>query len=384
MTDTNPTPTTASLSYGSYLKLDQLLDCQQLQTAVQKPNQTAAASPAHDELLFIITHQAYELWFKQILHELRAALAILMQAQIAENLLGKLVHHLERVTVIQKVLIDQMSILETMTPLDFLDFRDVLGPSSGFQSYQFRAIENLLGLKREQRVPYNSAPYESLMKPHEQQLATAPELEGNLFDALEAWLARTPYVHLASEGYDFWESLAKRVDEMLVRDAHTIENSPLLNAPAKAGQLELLKKTRQEFETIFDREKYETVRKQGRRRLNFEAFRAALMINLYRDEPMFQSPFRLLTALLTIDEHFMLWRHRHVLMVSRMIGAKIGTGGSSGVDYLRHTVSAHRIYGDLFDLSGYLIARSQLPPLPDTLRAALDFRGLQQQTMQQP
>jgi tryptophan 2,3-dioxygenase len=366
----------ASLSYGSYLKLDTLLACQQLQTALTKPGQTSLPTPAHDELLFIITHQAYELWFKQILHELHAALNILNAPQVPELMLGRLVHHLERVVVIQKVLIDQMAILETMTPLDFLDFRDSLGPSSGFQSYQFRAIENILGLQRAKRLPYNNAPYESLMKPHEQSFATAPENVASLFDALDAWLARTPYVQYASAGFDFWHALQTRVHEMLHRDAETITASPLLNDAARAAQLARLDITRREFETIFHKESYEAVRAEGKRRLSFEAFCAALMISLYRDEPMYQTPFRLLTALLNIDEGLILWRHRHVLMVSRMIGAKIGTGGSSGVDYLRNTVSAHRIYGDLFDLSGYLIARSQLPPLPDALRAALDFRGL--------
>lgn len=377
----------STLSYGSYLQLDTLLNCQKLQTAQLAANPSEGAAPreaAHDEMLFIITHQAYELWFKQILHELRAALAILSRAQVPEMLLGKLVHHLERVVVIEKVLIDQMAILETMTPLDFLDFRDALGPSSGFQSYQFRAIENMLGLKRAQRLPYNNAPYESLMKPHEQSLATAPEQQGNLFDALNNWLARTPYVQFksnsdeAAESYDFWRTLSSRVDDMLNKDAQTIQQSPLLNDAARAAQLAKLEATRSEFEILFDRERYEAIRAQGLRRMSFEAFSAALMISLYRDEPMFQTPYRLLTALLNIDEGLIVWRHRHMLMVSRMIGAKIGTGGSSGVDYLRNTVSAHRIYGDLFDLSGYLIARSQLPPLPSSLRAALDFQRLPQ------
>ncbi len=376
---------TASLSYGSYLQLDTLLACQKLQTAepaVNSKGEAAAREPAHDELLFIITHQAYELWFKQILHELRAAMAILSRAEVPEMLLGKLVHHLERVVVIEKVLVDQMAILETMTPLDFLDFRDALGPSSGFQSFQFRAIENSLGLQRAQRLPYNSAPYESLMKPHEQQLATAPESEGNLFDALNHWLARTPYVQFkttsagATESYDFWRTLSSRVDEMLNSDAQTIRDSPLLNDAARAAQLAKLQITRSEFEALFNRERYEALRAKGLRRLSFEAFSAALMISLYRDEPMFQTPYRLLSALLDIDEGLIVWRHRHLLMVSRMIGAKIGTGGSSGVEYLRNTVSAHRIYGDLFDLSGYLIPRSKLPPLPPSLRAALDFQRL--------
>jgi tryptophan 2,3-dioxygenase len=365
-----PTDSTARLTYGSYLQLDKLLDAQTLQSAL-------AGRPAHDELLFIITHQTYELWFKQVLHELRAALAVLRADFVPDKQLGQALRSLERVVAIQKVLIEQISILETMTPLDFLDYRDVLGPSSGFQSYQFRAIENLLGLKREQRLTYNSAPYESMMQPHEQRFAVAPEKDVTLFDALDNWLARTPFVQ--SQDFDFWRAFSQRVDEMLRRDAAIIGGSPLLNDDARADQLRRLDATRAEFATVFDRAQYDALRAQGKRRLRFEAFLAALMISLYRDEPLFQTPFRLLTALINIDEQLMLWRHRHVLMVSRMIGTKIGTGGSSGVDYLQQTVSRHRVYSDLFNLSTYLIPRSQLPPLPERLQGELDFhyRGAQ-------
>jgi len=98
------------------------------------------------------------------------------------------------------------------------------------------------------------------------------------------------------------------------------------------------------------------------------------MITLYRDEPLLQSPFRLLVALVKIDENLSLWRHRHALMVHRMIGTKIGTGGSSGQQYLQRTVEAHRVFLDFFNLSTFLIPRSLRPPLPSELRAQLDFR----------
>jgi tryptophan 2,3-dioxygenase len=119
---------------------------------------------------------------------------------------------------------------------------------------------------------------------------------------------------------------------------------------------------------------YERLCAAGERRLSYDAFLAALMIMLYRDEPILQNPFRLLTALVAIDENLSLWRYRHALMVQRMIGAKIGTGGSSGQDYLRRTVEAHRVFLDFFNLSTYLIPRSLLPALPDGLREQLGFR----------
>lgn len=356
------------MSYGSYLQLDQLLAAQTVQSQLHGP---LAPAGAHDELLFIIVHQTYELWFKQVLHELDAVLAIFAADAVPEKEVGRALHHLERVVAIQRVLIDQMTVLETMTPLDFLEFRDTLGPSSGFQSFQFRAIENKLGLKRGRRLPYNAAPYEALMKPHEQAQAIAPEAQASLLERLDAWLARTPFVQ--TQDFNFWLELSGRVAEMLARDEAIIKTSPLLNDDARAAQLKRLSGTRAEFDTVFDRAKYDALRTEGKRSLRFEAFLAALMINLYRDEPMFQTPFRLLTALVEIDENWSLWRYRHVLMVARMLGTKIGTGGSSGSDYLKHTVDGHRIYGDLFNLSTYLVPRSLLPPLPASVKAALNY-----------
>jgi tryptophan 2,3-dioxygenase len=122
----------AQLTYGSYLRLPQLLDSQHLESD----------PPAHDELLFITIHQVYELWFKQLLHEAAAA-----RAAMSEGRLWWAQHLLQRVHVIERVLVHQIDILETMTPQDFLEFRQRLAPASGFQSVQFRELEFLSGAK---------------------------------------------------------------------------------------------------------------------------------------------------------------------------------------------------------------------------------------------
>ncbi|HEU4910894.1 MAG TPA: tryptophan 2,3-dioxygenase family protein [Actinomycetes bacterium] len=122
----------ARLTYGSYLRVAELLDQQRLESD----------PPAHDELLFITVHQVYELWFKQLLHELTAA----RQEMFAGNL-WRARHLLARVVSIEDVLIRQIAVLETMTPQDFLEFRDRLAPASGFQSVQFRELEFLSGAK---------------------------------------------------------------------------------------------------------------------------------------------------------------------------------------------------------------------------------------------
>ena len=356
--------TSASITYSSYLRLDTLLDCQHLESAKTR-------KPAHDELLFIITHQTYELWFKQILHEIDAVLAIMGQPVVPERELGQVLRYLERVVAIQKVLVEQIGILETMTPLDFLDFRDLLAPSSGFQSVQFRHIENKLGLQRTQRVGYNAMPYESALPVTARRRVKAMEDRPNLFTLIEQWLARMPFLRFRD--YDFWQAYRHNVQAMLAKDRAGIEHNALLSPEAKAIQLGELDKTRENFDTVFDAAHYQALVDGGQRRLSYPAFVSALMISLYRDEPMFHTPFRLLTAVVAVDENLSLWRYRHALMVNRMIGSKIGTGGSSGQEYLQRTVEAHRIFTDYFNLSTYLVPRSMLPPLPQALQRELGF-----------
>jgi tryptophan 2,3-dioxygenase len=365
------------LSYGRDLKLRELLQCQELESQ-------RAGRPAHDELLFIVTHQTYELWFKQILHELEAVRGIMGADFVRESDVGRALGFLERIVAIQKVLLDQIDVLETMTPLDFLEFRDLLTPSSGFQSAQFRQLENLLGLQRTQRLRYNEADYDSGLDTDDRGTVRATERAGSLFERVESWLARMPFVQFREGGspgesqsapvFDFWREYRANVGRMLDEDLATIQGRAQLADAARRAQLEELGRTRETFESVFEPAKYEALRAAGQRRLRYPAFLAALMIMLYRDEPILHNPFRLLTALVEIDENLSLWRYRHALMVHRMIGTKIGTGGSSGQDYLRRTVAAHRVFLDFFNLSTFLIPRSLLPPRPPELREQLGFR----------
>jgi tryptophan 2,3-dioxygenase len=136
----------ARLTYGSYLRLEQLLSAQQLESP------KATGSPAHDELLFITVHQVYELWFQQLLHEATAARDAMLESSGSSGTVGSdrswwAQHLLRRMHVIERVLVHQIDVLETMTPQDFLQFRQTLAPASGFQSVQFRELEFLSGAK---------------------------------------------------------------------------------------------------------------------------------------------------------------------------------------------------------------------------------------------
>ncbi len=350
--------------YGDYLQLDKLLDS-------QHPMSKQYGVDAHDEMLFIIVHQAYELWFKQILHEMNAIYAEFNQKSIPEHALGRIVARLDRIKTIQKLLIDQIQIMETMTPLDFLDFRDYLVPASGFQSIQFKEIEVLLGLKSKFRINFDQESFYKRLNEKDRTHLQNLEQQPSLFDCVEKWLERIPFFEFGE--FKFWESYRNAVDKMLDNDQKIIETNDYLSEADKEFQLKDLKSTRESFDALLNAEKYEALRAEDKFRFSQKAMLGAVFINLYRDEPMFQLPFRLLTALLEIDEHFTTWRYRHVIMVQRMLGSKIGTGGSSGSDYLRQTTENNRFFKDLFNLSTFLLPRSALPELPEALKKALNF-----------
>jgi tryptophan 2,3-dioxygenase len=348
--------------YWSYLHLDELLSAQ---VPLSEP-------VAHDELLFIVVHQAFELWFKQILFELDAVLDVMGRDVVAEKDMGEVVSHLVRINKVQRILTDQIEVLETMTPLDFLEFRDVLIPASGFQSVQFRLIENKLGLDTGHRLKIKGMPYTSVLSEEHAEAITASEQQPSLHDHLERWLRRTPF--LSFGGFDFWRAYREAVAEMMARDRAVIDAHPQLTEEGRAGAIAEFDATLASFEAVFDANKWAELVRSGKRRLSHRAFLAALLINLYRDEPIFQLPFRFLTTLVDIDETFTAWRQRHALLAHRMIGGRIGTGGTSGHEYLAAAARRHRVFNDLFDLPTFFIPRSALPPLPPEVAEQMGFR----------
>jgi tryptophan 2,3-dioxygenase len=350
--------------YAEYLQLNKLL-------TAQNPKSEEYGKPAHDEMLFITVHQVYELWFKQIIHELDSINKMFMDESVDERSIGIAVSRLQRIIEIQKILIEQLRVLETMTPLDFLEFRDFLIPASGFQSYQFRLIENKLGLKSEKRVQYNNIDYFNTLNDEHRKKILASMENLSLFELVEKWLERTPFLKFA--GYNFWDVYKHTVETMMDNERQIILTNSTLSDEKKETQLQQNTKTKEHFEALYNEEKHHELEKSGEVRLSTKATLAALFINLYRDEPILHLPFRFLSLLAEMDELFATWRYRHVLMVHRMIGAKVGTGGSSGHSYLISTVEKHRVFIDLFNLSTYLISRSSLPELPDDLKKQLGF-----------
>lgn len=352
------------LNYSDYLKLDQLLNSQSLMS--EKNGQKA-----HDEMLFIIVHQTYELWFKQIIHEIDLVLNLFSQRAIDESDVSNAVRHLNRIIEIQKLLIDQIRVLETMTAMDFLEFRDYLFPSSGFQSSQFRLIENKLGLQKNLRVSYGNKDYKEVLRESEKLLIKKSENSKSMFELLEDWLERTPF--LSFDGFDFWKKYSDTISDMLKKEEALIKNKPNQTANELESNLKSHKVSVSSFQAFINAEKHEALINKGEKRLSHKSTKAALLIFLYRDEPILHSPFNLLSRLIDIDELFTTWRQRHAIMVHRMIGGKIGTGGSSGHKYLKSTSDKHKVFSDLSDLSTFFIKRSALPVLPKNIKKSLGY-----------
>jgi tryptophan 2,3-dioxygenase len=250
---------TGELTYGTYLRLDDLLSCQSPRT------------DQHDELLFVIIHQVYELWFKQILHE-----AGLLQSRLESGDGAGALATARRIAKILKTVVGQLDILETMTPRQFAGFRPDLGGSSGFQSYQFRYLEAVLG-----RRDFPSVVVDEELDSY---MSRRP-----VFGSLLRYLCRCGYV-IPADILDRDPRLPWEPDERV----------------------------------------------------------EAVLADVYESEAA-----EVCEVLVDIDEGVQEWRYRHVKMVERIIGAKLGTGGSTGADYLRRTLF-RPAFPDLWDIRSRL------------------------------
>lgn len=338
--------------YGEYLELDKIIHAQH-PVSFQHGNK-----PAHEEMLFIIVHQAYELWFKQILFEVNSVIDIMNKPSLNDNSaeLQTIVHRLQRVSTILRLLVQQMDIMETMTPMDFLDFRDMLRPASGFQSWQFKILEAKLGLKFDQR--HGQDYYISQLKPADIEIIKNAESGPSLIQLVNNWLERMPFL----ENVDFWKQY---------RSAGNNDTHPFWEDYEKVYANSLTEGEKNNvnyFRNIFFNKDAD-----AERRLSPAACRSALFIMLYRGFPMLEFPFQLLDTLLEIDKQMGNWRYRHIQMVKRMIGSRVGTGGSTGAGYLQGAMDKHFIFREIAQLNSFLVDRRQLPALPKEVTDRLGY-----------
>lgn len=323
--------------YKDYLQLDKIIHAQNPESF--RPGQEAA----HDEMLFIVIHQAYELWFRQILFEVDSVIRMMDRPSVNDNSpdMQTAVHRLKRVVTILRVLVQQVDILETMTPMDFLDFRDLLRPASGFQSFQFKILEAKLGLKFANR--HGQDYYTSQLRPEDIEQIKDAENGKSVAELINAWLERMPFLTP-----EFWEAY----QQVYVGSLAEAEKN-------NAGF----------FSDVFDDSAADPVS----RHFSPRACRSALFIMLYHGYPMLEQPFQLLDTLLEIDNQLGNWRQRHINMVQRMIGTRIGTGGSTGAGYLKAAMDKHYVFKELAQLNSFLVDRKKLPDLPKAITDKLGY-----------
>jgi len=351
------------MNYIDYLRLNNILDA-------QYPESDKQNKPAHDEMLFIIIHQTYELWFKQLLYEVESVNKIMQKPSLNDNSpeLQTVVHRLSRCSTILKVLVHQIDIMETMTPMDFLDFRDMLRPASGFQSWQFKKLEAWLGLKYEHR--HGQEYYISQLKQEQVDIIRKAETDQSLLELVNKWLERMPFFDEEDNWKNFQPAATVQEGLHIFWDEYRQRYLQSLASEEK-NNYDL-------FDEVFVKDNTDGSQKniaQGQqpRLLSSAACRAALFIMLYRGYPVLQLPFQLLTQLLEIDEQLGTWRYRHMNMVHRTIGKRIGTGGSTGRDYLRATLDKHYIFKEIAQLTSFLIERKRLPSLSREMERRLGF-----------
>lgn len=342
-----------TVHYSDYLELDKILNAQHPESF------KSDTGPAHDEMLFIIIHQAYELWFKQIQFEIDSVLDIMSRPALNDNSpeLQTIVHRLKRVTVILKLLVQQIDIIETMTPMDFLDFRDMLRPASGFQSWQFKQLEAKLGLKFQHR--HGREYYTSQLKENEVVNIKEAEKNKTVIGLLNEWLERMPFINDAAHWTNYQPVSHTPSSPVFWNDYEYIYVNSLAEAEKNNEIL---------FKAIFNDDPA-----NEERVLSAKACRSALFIFLYRGYPMLELPFQLLGSLLEIDNQLGNWRNRHIHMVQRMIGTRIGTGGSTGANYLKAAMDKHYIFKEIAQLNSFLIDRRKLPLLPVELTNKLGY-----------
>lgn len=366
-----PPPSRSSgqgVSYWDYLRIDDLLS---LQGGVERDEKALA----NHEVLFIVVHQVFELWFKLVLRELATVRDLIGRDPVPETDLASAVAGLRRVQVVMEQMATHWRLMETLTTRDFLDFRDKLLPASGFQSGQFRELEVLLGLAAEDRMRFGgeSAWLRALeddrggesqsLRRVRARLAAGPSLR----ETLDDWLHRTPIRGSSPEDAGDAEAVHSFVEDFLAAHAREI-GDPEERARRQADDPEAVRRIaaqyRQEVESarrFLHAEDVEEGHRARRRRI-----RAAIVfLESYRELPLLAWPRELLDAVVAVEQAMLIFRQRHARMVEREIGRRTGTGGSTGVAYLDETAIRYRVFPDLWAVRTVLLRRDAVPLLED-------------------
>lgn len=375
MTELAKAPTT----YWDYIRVRELLE---LQGGLEHDE----SSLAQEEVVFITIHQVYELWLKLLLRDLVVARDLFALPHVPDDALAGACRLLGRIRIILELAIDHFRLMETMTPRDYLDFRDKLFPASGGQSAQFREIEILLGVKGSERPPYvtEGSYLDVLREPDGSEGWALAKVKSRLADeptlkeAIDEWLFRTPIDGSSPSDDGDGEVVDAFVDRYL--QAHEVTLRQLADHVCElAATPEEETQLRQRYDAEIDlgagflrAEDVSEVEERPRRR----RIRAAvLFIESYRELPLLTWPREVLEGIVGVEQTFVMFRQRHARMAERIIGRRVGTGGSTGVDYLDEGALRYRIFSDLWAARTMLVRCDRLP---DALN--LEFYGFRSET----
>ena len=357
------------MNYWEYIKVEELIG---LQGGIDGEE----SKLANDEVVFIVVHQVYELWFKLVIRELDSARDLLEQNPVPDMALAQATRSFRRVTAIFEQAIAHFKVMETLTTRDYLGFRDSLIGASGFQSAQLREIEILLGLEDHTRIGFSAnGSYQEALKAMDgsaspallrvqRRLASGKSLREVVYD----WLSRTP---VSPDGspvkflHDLVESHRGEIDKRMQIVSEKMKLPPAELAVWRERYEKDLRFA-EKFLFAEDDPSFDDGERLYRRKV-----RAALVfLESYRELPRLAWPREALDALVEMEQQMLIWRSRHARMVERVIGRRTGTGGSAGVDYLDQTALKYRVFGDVWAIRTLLVQKSAVP----TIENADEFR----------
>ncbi len=349
-------------TYWEYIKVEQLLA---LQGGLEGED-----ALGNDEVMFIAVHQVDELWFKLAVRELSSMRRLFAAEHVPEQSMATVVRSLQRCKVLFDLATAHFALMETMTTRDYLGFRDKLMPASGFQSAQLREIEIIMGLDDSVRLPFGHASYlDALRGPKGEETWSYRRVHArlteqpNLREALGTWLYRTPIQGSAPRDPND-AAVVRTFIEDYIHAHNRLSHSAQAQAMALCSDNEARTKLQRRFEHerqasfafLHATELPEPDRPRVQRQ------RAALVfIECYRELPLLAWPRDVLDGLIALEQAFVVFRQRHARMVERVIGRRIGTGGSSGVAYLDETALRYRIFADVWAARAMLLPHTALP-----------------------
>ncbi|MEX1367914.1 MAG: tryptophan 2,3-dioxygenase family protein [Nannocystaceae bacterium] len=351
-------------TYWDYIRVEELL-------ALQAGLEGDERQLSNDEVLFITVHQIDELWFKLILRELVVVRDCFDRSPVPEQALASAVRGIRRTSMLLRSVAQHFGLMESMTTRDYLAFRDKLSPASGFQSAQMREIEIVMGLASSQRVAmgHEDSYLDALRNSDGSHTAASRRVEARLGEpntlkaVMDEWLYRTPIQGSHPDDPGDQQAVDAFIEDYLAAHREqvgrqTISHQVTTHNPDDVARL------RKKFDREVSSASYflgaEDHPEADRPRIR--RIRASIVfIESYRELPLLAWPREVVDGVVEMEQAFLIFRQRHARMVERVIGRRIGTGGSSGVDYLDQTALKYRVFSDLWAVRTLLMRREALP-----------------------